>query len=57
LLTADHRFVFTLIQKFVTKGGATYSKLSDRAEPALRRAPWWERLLFRHRFPPPTPAS
>jgi hypothetical protein len=25
-------------------------------DPALRRAHWWERLLFRHRFPPPTPA-
>lgn len=32
LLTADHRFVFTLIQKFGTKGGATYPKLSDRAD-------------------------
>jgi len=26
------------------------------ADPALRRAHRWERLLFRHRFPPPTPA-
>ncbi|HKB42503.1 MAG TPA: hypothetical protein VKD72_39110 [Gemmataceae bacterium] len=26
------------------------------ADPALRRAHGWERLLFRHRFPPPTPA-
>jgi hypothetical protein len=25
-------------------------------DPALRRARWWERLLFRHRFPPLTPA-
>ena len=26
------------------------------ADPALRRPRWWERLLFRHRFPPLTPA-
>jgi hypothetical protein len=26
------------------------------ADPALRRAHWWERLLFGHGFPPPTPA-
>jgi hypothetical protein len=25
-------------------------------DPALRRARWWERLLFGHRFPPLTPA-
>ena len=25
-------------------------------DPALRGAHWWERLLFRHRFPPPAPA-
>ena len=25
-------------------------------DPALRAAHWWERLLFRHRFPPLTPA-
>jgi type I restriction enzyme R subunit len=30
LLTADHRYVFTLIQKFRTKKGETYPKLSDR---------------------------
>ena len=24
----------------------------DPADPALRRAAWWERLWFRHRFPP-----
>jgi len=32
LLTEDHRFVFTLIQKFGTKTGATYPKLSDRSD-------------------------
>ena len=26
-------------------------------DPALRRARWWERVLFRHRFPAPLPAS
>jgi len=25
----------------------------DAQDPALRRARWWERLLFRHRFPNP----
>ena len=25
-------------------------------DPALRRAHWWERLLFGRRFPPPAPA-
>ncbi|HLW01390.1 MAG TPA: type I restriction endonuclease subunit R [Ktedonobacterales bacterium] len=30
LLRADHRTVFTLIQKFHTEKGATYPKLSDR---------------------------
>lgn len=33
LLTADHRYVFTLIQKFRTDvKGATYPKLSDRSD-------------------------
>jgi type I restriction enzyme R subunit len=32
LLTEDHRFVFTLIQKFGTKMGAKYPKLSDRSD-------------------------
>jgi len=26
-------------------------------DPALRRASWWQRLLFRHRFPSLTPAE
>ena len=30
LLTEDHRYVFTLIQKFRTSKGETYPKLSDR---------------------------
>jgi type I restriction enzyme R subunit len=30
LLTEDHRYVFTLIQKFHTENGATYPMLSDR---------------------------
>jgi type I restriction enzyme R subunit len=30
LLTEDHRYVFTLIQKFRTKKGERYAKLSDR---------------------------
>ena len=32
LLTEDHRFIFTLIQKFGTKKGETYPKLSDRSD-------------------------
>ena len=32
LLTEDHRYVFTLIQKFGTKTGETYPKLSDRQD-------------------------
>ena len=32
LLREDHRFLFTLIQKFRTAKGATYPKLSDRSD-------------------------
>lgn len=32
LLQEDHRFVFTLIQKFGTQGGAVYPRLSDRSD-------------------------
>jgi len=32
LLTEDHRCIFTLIQKFGTKGGQRYPKLSDRSD-------------------------
>ncbi|TVR77897.1 MAG: type I restriction endonuclease subunit R [Rhodospirillales bacterium] len=32
LLTEDHRYVFTLIHKFGTQGGAPYPKLSDRRD-------------------------
>jgi len=32
LLQEDHRFIFTLIQKFGTKTGQRYPKLSDRAD-------------------------
>ncbi len=32
LLTEDHRYLFTLIQKFHTEKGATYPKLSDRED-------------------------
>ncbi|MFN9372062.1 MAG: type I restriction endonuclease subunit R, partial [Planctomycetaceae bacterium] len=35
LLTEDHRFVFTLIQKFGTKEGRQYPKLSDRQDIIL----------------------
>lgn len=32
LLTEDHRFIFTLIQKFGTKPGEKYPKLSERSD-------------------------
>ena len=32
LLRENHRYVFTLIQKFRTEGGAAYSELSDRSD-------------------------
>ena len=32
LLTEDHRFIFTLIQKFGTKKGEKYPKLTDRSD-------------------------
>lgn len=32
LLSEDHRFIFTLIQKFGTKPGETYPMLSDRSD-------------------------
>ena len=32
LLTEDHRFVFTLIQKFQTRDGTSYPQLSDRSD-------------------------
>ena len=32
LLREDHRYVFTLIHKFHTRGGARYPKLSDRSD-------------------------
>ncbi len=32
LLTEDHRYVFTLIQKFGTRAGEVYPKLSDRSD-------------------------
>ena len=32
LLSEDHRYIFTLIQKFGTKQGAKYPKISDRSD-------------------------
>jgi hypothetical protein len=29
----------------------------DAADSRLRRAPWWQRLIFRHRFPKPQPIA
>jgi hypothetical protein len=38
-----------------TRRGKQHTLSTD--DPALRRARWWERLLLRHRFPPPRPAA
>jgi hypothetical protein len=45
----DHKIVV------LTKRGRQHTLAAE--DPALRRAYWWERLLFRHCFPPlpPTP--
>jgi hypothetical protein len=37
-----------------TRRGKQHTLADD--DPALRAARWWERLLFRHRFPPLAPA-
>ncbi len=34
----------------ITRRGKQHTITAD--DPALRRAHWWERHLFRHRFPP-----
>jgi hypothetical protein len=39
----------------VTRRGRRRVLAAD--DPALRRARWWERLWFRHRFPAPAPAD
>ncbi len=38
-----------------TRRGKQHTVAAD--DPALRRASWWERLLFRHRFPTRVPAG
>ena len=38
-----------------TRRGKQHTVVAD--DPALRRASWWERLLFRHRFPTPLPVQ
>jgi hypothetical protein len=45
----DHRVVVC------TRRGKRHTVAAD--DPALRRATWWERLLFRHRFPTLPPAG
>src|SRR5262249_14901055 len=46
---ADHTVVIC------TRRGKQHTLVAD--DPALRRAHWWERLLFRHRFPAPMPVE
>ena len=43
---SDHKLVVR------TRRGKLHSLFSNDAN--LRKAHWWERLLFRHRFPPDT---
>ena len=38
-----------------TRKGKQHTIAAD--DPNLRRAHWWERLLFRHRFPPRAPGE
>lgn len=38
-----------------TRRGKEHTVSAD--DPSLRRAHWWERLLFWHRFPPPCPTE
>ena len=39
----------------LTRRGKQRTLAAD--DPSLRRAHWWERLLFRNRFPPCVPAE
>ena len=51
-----YRVIGVLAQEVVVRTKRGRRRTLATADPALRRAHWWERLLFRHRFPPLTPA-
>jgi len=51
-----YRVIGVLAQEVVVRTRRGRQRSLAAADPALRRAHWWERLLFRQRFPPPTPA-
>jgi len=51
-----YRVIAVLAHEVVVRTRRGRQRTLVTADPALRRAHWWERLLFRHRFPPPTPA-
>ena len=51
-----YRVIAVLAQEVVVRTRRGRQRTLAVADPALRRARWWERLLFRQRFPPPTPA-
>ena len=51
-----YRVIAVLAREVVVSTRQGRQRTLSAADPALRRAHWWERLLFRHRFPPPTPA-
>jgi hypothetical protein len=48
--------IAVLAQEVVVRTRRGRQRSLAAADPALRRAHWWERLLFGQRFPPPTPA-
>ena len=50
-----YRVIAVLAQEVVVRTRRGRQRTLVTADPALRRASWWERLLFRHRFPSPTP--
>ncbi len=51
-----YRVISVLPQQVVVRTRRGRQRTLAADDPALRRAHWWERLLFRHRFPPLTPA-
>ena len=51
-----YRVIAVLAQEVVVRTRRGRQRTPAAADPALRRARWWERLLFRYRFPPLTPA-
>ena len=51
-----YRVIAVRAQEVVVRTRRGRQRTLAAADPALRRAHWWERLLFWHLFPPPTSA-